>query len=227
MPIELLGEMFVLGLGAVDAVGIAFMPILLLQPDGLRRSVVFLTGSFLSLLSLGILFSAGLGTSVVDLNKSHPWLEPGVEAISGLILLVLGIGLLIRSNRGKKLEAPETLVEKLTLPMPLLFAFGAALVAVQSLVDAVFVVAMVEAGTSTTGVVAPVVASLVYAISALLIQIAVVLAFLATSPHRREAAAAKFTDWLASNGERWSGIVAVALGIGLMAFAGPDFIAAL
>jgi hypothetical protein len=151
MDLGLLAEVAGLGLAAVDVVGIAFMPILLAQRDGLRRALVFLLGSFVALVAMGLVFTTGVGTVVADFNERYPWLEPGVE--------VFGV--------------------------------------------------------------------LTYAVTALLIQSAVVAAYLLTPHQRRDHVMGDFAGWLARRGEFWAGVVSVALGVGLLIFAGPDFAAAL
>lgn len=59
METALIIEIAGLGIAAVDAIGIAFMPILLAQVDGLRRALVFLVGSFISLMLVGLTFTTG------------------------------------------------------------------------------------------------------------------------------------------------------------------------
>ena len=87
MDLSLFAEVAGLGLAAVDAIGLAFMPILLAQSDGLRRALVFLLGSFLALMTVGMLFTTGLGSRIADLNERHPWLEPGVQVAGGVFLV--------------------------------------------------------------------------------------------------------------------------------------------
>ena len=226
MDLGLLAEVAGLGLAAVDVVGIAFMPILLAQRDGLRRALVFLLGSFMALVAMGLVFTTGVGTVVADFNERYPWLEPGVEVFGGVVLLGVGALMLVRARSGQS-HAPDNLVEKLTLPMPLLFGFGALLVTIQSIVDVVFVVAMVEAGTRGLPFPQVLLLVLAYAVTALLIQSAVVAAYLLTPHHRRDHVMGDFAGWLARRGEFWAGVVSVALGVGLLIFAGPDFAAAL
>jgi len=215
-----------LGLAAVDVVGIAFMPILLAQDRGVRRSWVFLSGSLVSLLAMGIAFTTGVGKVVVHLTRRMPWLVPGIEVAGGLIVIALGVVMLARAARGTRARAPDSLVRRLTLPEPLLFAFGALLVAVQSVIDVVFVVAMVEIGTKGLPTVAVVGLVTTYAVTALAIQVAVVVVYLSTPRAQRTKAMAAFNDWLARSGELWAGIVALVLGAGLLLLTGPDLVAA-
>ena len=227
MDLPLLGETAGLGLAAVDVVGIAFMPILLAQARGLRRAVVFLLGSFVSLVAMGLLFTTGLGTVVRDVQDRYPWLVPGVEVFGGVVLLGLGAVMLIRALRGSSAHAPDNLVERLNLPEPLLFLFGAGLVAIQSIIDVVFVVAMVDVGARDLPLYEVVANVLAYAVAALAIQVAVVVAYTLTPHTRREHAMAAFADWLARRGELWAGIVALGLGVALLVMSGPDLLGAL
>lgn len=227
MDFALLGETAGLGLAAVDVVGIAFMPILLAQANGIRRATVFLLGSFVALVTMGLVFTTGLGSVVVDIQERYPWLVPGVEVFGGVVLLALGVVMLVRARSGSSAHAPDNLVQRLNLPEPLLFLFGAVLVAIQSVIDVVFVVAMVEVGAQDLPLYEVIVLVLAYAIAALAIQIAVVVAYLVTPHERRDHAMAAFSDWLARKGEFWAGLVALGLGVALLIFSGPDLLDAL
>lgn len=223
MDWSLLAEVAGLGFAAIDAIGIAFMPILLAQREGLRRALIFLLGSFVALVAMGLLFTTGIGPKVAAFNEENPWLEPTVEVVGGAFLLVAGIVMLVRSRTGGT-HVPDNLVEKLTLPIPLLFGFGVILVTIQSLVDVVFAVAMVEIGAKDPSFVVDVVLVLTYTVCALALQTAVVVAYLLTPHARRERAMAAFTDWLTRRGEFWAGIAALLVGIGLLAYSIPELI---
>jgi hypothetical protein len=223
----LLAEVAGLGLAAVDVIGIAFMPILLAQADGLRRAATFLAGSFVALVLMGLLFTTGIGSVIADVNQNHPWLEPGIEVVGGVVILGVGLFMLWRTRSGEVAHAPDNLVEKLELPKPLLFAFGAVLVTVQSLVDVVFVVAMVDIGTRDLPFPEVLLLVLTYAVAALLIQVLVVVAYLVAPAHRRAVAMASFADWLGRRGEFWGGVVSVVLGVGLLVTSTPDLVRAL
>lgn len=225
--IGLLGEVAGLGLAAVDVVGIVFMPILLAQPRGLRRALVFLAGSLVALVAMGMVFTTGVGRVVVRLTHRMPWLVPGIEVAGGVIVLALGAFMVARAARGARTHAPDSLVQRLALPEPLLFAFGAALVAVQSVIDVVFVVAMVEIGTKGLALGSVIGLVLTYAITALAIQAAVVVAYVATPVERRTQVMDAFTAWLTRSGELWAGIIALVLGVALLGLTGPDLLAAL
>ena len=56
--LSLLVSLGLLGLAAVDPVGIAVMPLLLTQTDGIRRGVWFLIGSAIGITALGVLSTA-------------------------------------------------------------------------------------------------------------------------------------------------------------------------
>lgn len=224
----LLAEVAGLGFAAIDAIGIAFMPILLAQRDGLRRALAFLLGSFVALMAMGMLFTTGVGSYVADLNERHPWLEPGLEVVGGVVMIGLGAFMLIRTRTGAGgTHTPDNLVEKLTLPLPLLFGFGAVLVTVQSLVDIVFAVAMVEVAAKGLSVPEDLVLVLTYSVCALALQTAVVVAYVLTPHHRRDSVMSSFTDWLVRRGEFWAGLVALLFGAGLLIYSGPELIAAL
>lgn len=221
MDLSLFAEVAGLGLAAVDAIGLAFMPILLAQSDGLRRALVFLLGSFLALMTVGMLFTTGLGSRIADLNERHPWLEPGVQVAGGVFLVGAGTFMLLRSRTGGS-HAPDDLVEKLTLPLPLLFGFGVLLVTVQSVVDVVFAVAMVEIGTQGLTFLQNFLLVLTYTVCALLLQAAIVVGYLLVPAGRRIHVMARFTDWLGSRGEFWAGIAGLVVGIALLILSVPD-----
>jgi hypothetical protein len=226
VDLSLVAEVAGLGLAAIDAIGIAFMPILLAQADGLRRALTFLLGSLVALLVMGMVFTTGVGSEIAELNERHPWLEPGVEVAGGAFLVAAGVFMLVRSRSGAE-HAPDDLVEKLTLPLPLLFGFGVILVTVQSLVDVVFAVAMVEIGARGLTPFEDLVLVLVYTNCALLLQSAVVLAYLLTPEQQRDRSMTAFTDWLKRRGEFWGGAASLALGTGLLAYSVPDLVRAL
>ena len=226
MDMSLVTEIAGLGLAAIDAIGIAFMPILLAQVNGLRRALVFLLGSFLALMTMGLVFTTGVGSTIADLNERHPWLEPGIEVGGGVFLVVAGTFMLLRSRSGTT-HAPDNLVEKLTLPLPLLFGFGVLLVAVQSIVDVVFAVAMVEVGARELPFLQNLILVLIYTLCALVLQTAVVVAYLLTPSERRGRVMNGFADWLSRRGEFWAGVAALIVGVGLLAYSVPELLEAL
>jgi threonine/homoserine/homoserine lactone efflux protein len=227
MDWALLAELAGLGLAAVDPIGIALMPILLAQSRGLARAWTFVAGSLVALIALGLVFTGAVGEYVLEWNEKRPWLEPGIEVFGAVVLILLGLLMLWRSRSGEVAHAPDNIVAKLTLPLPLLFLFGAVLVTIQSLVDVVFVVAMVDAGAGDLSPVENLIAVSTYAVCALLIQIAVVLVFLLLPHHRRDEVMTRFSEWLARHGERVSGWVSLGLGIVLMITSLPDLLDAL
>jgi len=221
MELSLLAEVAGLGLAAIDAIGIAFMPILLAQANGLRRAMVFLSGSFVALMAVGLLFTTGFGSRIAEVNERHPWLEPGVQVAGGVFLFGAGIFMLVRSRKGGS-HAPDDLIEKLSLPMPLLFGFGVVLVTVQSLVDVVFAVAMVDIGAQGLNFIQNYILVLTYTVCALLLQSAVVVGYLLVPQGRRVHVMAGFTDWLTNRGEFWAGLAGLVVGVALLIIAGPE-----
>ena len=77
--LSLLVSLGLLGLAAVDPVGIAVMPLLLTQTDGIRRSIWFLIGSAIGITALGVAFAIGAGHVMLRVTKDFPWLEPAIE----------------------------------------------------------------------------------------------------------------------------------------------------
>ena len=175
-----------LGLSAVDPIGIAAMPILLLQPHPFKRSFIFLGGSFASLIVMGLLFAKGFGQVVLRFEKSHPLLVPGAETMAGVILLGIAIALLWRLKSGRlSVDPPASLVERLQLGDWQLLIVGALLVGIQSVVDVVFVVAMIRVGQIQLQPLVLLTAVATYAATALLLQLIVVLAYKLSPPKQR------------------------------------------
>jgi hypothetical protein len=99
------------------------------------------------------------------------------------------------------------------LPLALLFGFGFVLVVVQSLVDVVFLVAMVEMGTRALGISQVVVAVAVYTAAALLLQVLVVVGYQLLPSTKRDSALDGFNDVLERRGELIAGILSLLLGV--------------
>ncbi len=212
--LSLVVSLALLGLAAVDPVGIAVMPMLLTQRNGIRRSMWFLLGSALGITALGVLFAVGAGRVMLHLTDDYPWLEPGIEIVCGVLFAAFGLYLW---RRGGEVEVSGRLRRRLDLPGVTLFGFGAALVVVQSLLDVVFIVAMVNIGAKNLPAVEVVIAVLVYAVAALVLQIAVVAAYAMVAPERRQLLADSVTGWLDRNGARTAVIAAIGVGALLVA----------
>jgi Sap, sulfolipid-1-addressing protein len=175
-----------LGLAAIDPIGIAAMPVLLLQNDPYRRSFVFLGGSFISLVAMGLLFACGFGTIVLRFETAHTWFVPSIEAAAGAVLLGIAATVFWRLKAGKSsVEPSEAMTKRLRLGSWQLFGLGALLVAVQSVVDVVFVLAMIRIGQLHLRFIALSAAIVTYAMAALVLQFAVIVAYIFTPPRRR------------------------------------------
>jgi len=183
--IGLFVSLALLGLSAFDPVGIAAMPILLLQKDPFKRSVVFLSGSFVSLMVMGLLFSLGLGVVVLRLENAHTWFVPTIETVAGLVLLSIAATMFWRMKLGKlSVEPADSMIKRLQLESWKLFIFGALLVAVQSIIDVVFTIAMIHIGQFHLSIIALIAAVATYAVMALVLQVAVIVAY-KLAPHKQ------------------------------------------
>ncbi|HEU4966324.1 MAG TPA: GAP family protein [Candidatus Saccharimonadales bacterium] len=165
-----------LGLAAVDPIGIALMPLLLMQKQPLQRSLAFLGGSLLALMVMGVAFAWGLGLFVLHAEQSHPWLVPYSQVAAGTVLLAVATGMVIHRRRHSQagMQPPQLLVDQLRLKVWHIATAGAALVVAQSIADVVFVVAMVHVGQQHWPLWLMASAVLVYSLAALVLQIAVV-----------------------------------------------------
>jgi hypothetical protein len=162
------------------------MPILLLQGNPFRRSFIFLGGSFVSLMVMGLLFARGFGAVVLRFENSHTWFVPTVEAVSGLVLLSIAGTVFWRMKTGKlSVEPSDAMVKRLQLGNWQLFILGALLVMVQSIVDVVFVIAMIRVGQLRLTAITLWAAVATYATAALVLQLAVVAAYKLAPPQQR------------------------------------------
>ena len=216
--LSLLGSLGLLGLAAVDPVGIAVMPLLLTQTDGIRRSVWFLIGSALGITALGVVFAIGAGHVMLRVTKDYPWLEPAIEIVCGIALFGFGVYLWWQRRGGQQgPEVSQSMQRRLNLPIGSLFGFGVILVIVQSLLDVVFIVAMVNVGAKNLPVLEVLIAVLVYATAALAIQIAIVAAYTGAGPERRTRVTDTITAWLDRNGMLAATVAALGVGVLLVA----------
>jgi len=221
MEFALLFKLFWLGLGAFDVIGIAAMPILLAQPNGIRRAWIFVSGSAVALMALGWAFAYGLGKPLVKFNNEYPWVQHAIELAAGCVLIGLGIWLYRRGRGGSsKALTPDSMAKRLLLPIPLLWLFGFLLVTIQSIIDVVFLVAMVETGTRQLPFLPLLLAVTTYTIAALLLQVLVIVVYMALPHAKRAAAMTKFNTLLESHGELVAGIISLVLGIALTMMSG-------
>jgi hypothetical protein len=184
--VGLIVSLALLGLAAFDPIGIAAMPILLLQKNPFKRSLTFLGGSLFSLILMGLLFARGFGATVLHFENSHPEFIPSIETIAGIILLAIAGNMIWRMKMGKlSVEPGDFIVKHLQLRGWQLFIFGSLLVAFQSVIDVVFVIAMIRVGQLHLQVITLLVAVVTYAVAALIFQFAVVAAFRLTPPKQR------------------------------------------
>lgn len=175
-----------LGLSAIDPVGIAAVLILLHQEHPFERSFMLLSGSFISLMVMGLLFAEGLGQAVLHFEKSHPLLLPAMEVIAGITLLGIAMTLLWRMRTGKlSVNPPAAMIKQLRVGNWQLLTAGALLVAIQSTLDVVFVVAMIRVGQFQLHAILLSTAVATYAVAALALQLIVVLAYKLSPPKQR------------------------------------------
>jgi hypothetical protein len=195
--IALFGSLALLGLAAIDPIGLAVMPLLLAQRRPFARSAAFLGGSLVSLMITGLLFAKGCGGLVLHFENSHTWLVPTVEITAGTILLGIA-GIVLWQFRTGRLstEPPARVKRQLRLNELHLFLLGAVLVAAQSIIDVVFVIAMIRIGQLSLSTFVLTAAVATYAVAALILQLAVVAAYALTSPRQRQWLLTRIYDLL-------------------------------
>jgi hypothetical protein len=186
-----------LGLSAIDPIGIAVMPILLLQKNPFMRSFIFLGGSFVSLVVMGLLFARGFGAIVLSFENSHTWFMPSVEAVAGLVLFSIAGAVFWRMKTGKlSVEPSDAMMKRLRIGSWQLLTLGALLVTVQSIVDVVFVIAMIRVGQLRLPTITLLAAVATYAIAALVLQFSVVVAYKLTPSKQRNKTLDRVHDLL-------------------------------
>ena len=215
--LRLLITLALLGFFAVDLVGIGAMPVLLVQKKPYIRSFSFLSGSFLALVVMGILFAKGFGLLVLHFENSHDWLVPGVELLASGILIAVAAVMFWRLRTGQVAVEPSAAMMKyLQLGDWQLFMLGVVIVTVQSLADVVFVIAMIRAGQLELSNLALMVAVLTYAIAALAMQLGIIIAYRMTPDDQRTQTVAKVHGLLANYANQAVIAVSFILGCGLL-----------
>jgi hypothetical protein len=209
--------LILLGLSSIDPIGIAVMPILLLQKKPFKRSFIFLLGSLISIIILGILFARGLGLLVINFENSNHWFVPTIEIVGGLLLLIIAGSILWRIRKGNvSMEPPDSIVKRLTLSDWQLFIIGITIVAAQSTIDVVFLVAMVRVGRFNLSNIDMFLAVTAYAIAALFLQLAVVAAYKLTPVRQRNKTLDKVHYYLLRYANQTMFIVSFFLGSALL-----------
>ena len=177
----------VLGVSAIDPIGLAAMPLLLLQKHPLRRCFIFLAGSFVSLMIMGLVFAQGFGTAVLHFQTRYPHFVTTTEAAAGILLVILAIVLFWRYKKGLSTShTPGVLVASLERAGWQLFIAGALLVAVQSVVDVVFLIAMIHIGQLHAHFITLIAGVATYTMAALLLQLSIVMVYTLSSPQNKE-----------------------------------------
>ena len=186
MKIGFLISLALLGISTVDPVGIATMPALLTQKRPFVRSFVFLAGSFAALMLMGIIFARGFGGTLLRFEADHPQLLPSLQIAAGLVLLCFALSLLIRLRKGRSsVEPSKATLKRLQVSNGQLFGLAFALVAAESVADAVFIVAMIHTGRLDLPFDELLLAIAVYSAAAVLLQTAVVVLYRLTPQKRR------------------------------------------
>lgn len=215
--LRLLISTAVFGVSAVDPVGIAIVLILLAQKNPLRRCIYFLSGSFLSLIGMGLLFTQGFGTFLLRFETTRPWILTNIENAAGVLLVGMSVLILWRIKTGKlEIEPSKTIKERLKFGKWQLCLVGALLVAVQSIIDVVFVLAMIRIGQLHLHFVQITAAVLTYAVSALVLQLVVVAIYLYTPNEQRQKTLQKVHSFVENHAYKILAVVSLLLGLTLV-----------
>jgi len=193
--LSLLISLGIIGLLSIDPIGIAIMPILLVQEKPLSRSLAFLGGSFTAIVIIGFLVARYLGRLILSISHSYGWTIPIIEFIAGLALLAVAISLYLQKNHGKSIKPSQSLVNRLQFNIAFIYLIGVSIITIQTLVDIVFVVAMIRVGQLKLSNIDLSVAVIIYALSSLLLQLSVVIAFILT-PKKHKGKTLRTVDYI-------------------------------
>lgn len=174
--------MALLGLAAFDPVGIGLIIVLLTQKRPIKRGVIFLFGSAVALTAMGLLFARGFGSIIIKAEDGHKWIVPAFQLFIGIALL--GFGLYSLKNRDKTTK-PKRLLRYINVNDFFLFSYGFLLVTIQSLLDGVFIIAMIHAGQLHLSNIRLLSGVLTYTLAALIIQVAIIVIFIITPRSKR------------------------------------------
>ena len=207
--IELFLTMAGLGLAAVDPIGIGLVLILLTQKQALLRSAVFLLGSCSALILMGFVFAHSVGAIIIRTEQHHYWLAPSFQIAMGILLSGYSLYSLVKlRSMPRANEPPKLLVKYTEVRNVTLFLFGFILVILQSIVDGVFIVAMVRAGSLHPSMLELLIALVIYALAAVLLQLIIVAVYAFSPLKKRELVLNGAQNLLNKYGER----VVIALG---------------
>ena len=142
---------------------------------------------------------------------------PGLEAAAGILLIIIA-GVVYWQKRVGRLQYQQSpqIVKRLRLNNWQLFTVGAGLVAIQSIVDVVFMVAMIRIGKLNLSFMTLLAAVTTYALAAIILQIAVVAAYRFTPPTRRAKTLTTIHRWLKDYANQLLMAVSLILGIILL-----------
>jgi hypothetical protein len=218
--LNLFVSLVVLGLAAIDPIGIAIMPSLLVQHLPYQRCLIFLGGSFISLIAMGLLIASSFGVIILHFTASFNRLMPSLETAAGVLLLIIAGVIFWQWRAGRLLYQPSPYIaQKLRLNNWQLFVVGAGLVAVQSIIDIVFVVAMIRIGKLNLSFMTLLAAVTTYALAALILQLVVVVAYRLTPPTHRKKTLATIRRWLKDYVNQILIVVSLILGLILLIIA--------
>ena len=208
-------SMAFLGLMSIDPVGIASMPVLLLQKRPIARSLSFLGGSLASLFIMGILLAKLLGRSILSFEHKYAWLRRLIEVIAAIILFVIAGTLYWQKNHKKStFKLSGSMRQKLNLGLKHLFFIGALIVAAQSLLDVVFIIAMVRLGQIHMSFLKLVLIIGTYSLSALMIQLTIVVIFM-LAPIKSKKMILELVNRLLNKYASWL-LIAISIAIGVV-----------
>jgi len=180
-------SLFMLGLTEFDPIGLIAVPLILGQKNYYRRVTAFLLGGFLSLILMGLLFAKGLGKTLINFEHSHSWFLPIIEYVAAVVLFIVA-GVTYWSIKSGKLsiEPGKKTRQWFKLSSLHLFIIGFILVIGQSLIDVVYIIAMIKIGQFHISNVQLLGGITTYSFGALVVQLAIVVIFILAPKDQRD-----------------------------------------
>jgi hypothetical protein len=218
MTIALLLSLVLIGLSEIDPVGLMAIPVLLTQKNPFVRALIFLAGSFVALVLMGVVYAQGFGGTLLRFETSRSWLTPSIETAAGGVLLCVAAVLFWRlKTKPLRLEKPSgTMRKRLGLGNAQLFIFATGMVIAQSTVDVVFIVVMIRIGHLHLSPVDLLTAIITYSLAALTLQFIIIIAYTLTPLERRRRMLATVRRLLAAHAHQAIVYVSLLLGSGLL-----------
>ena len=213
-------SLFMLGLTEFDPIGLIAVPLILGQKNYYRRITAFLLGGFLSLMVMGLLFAKGLGKALISFEHSNSWFLPTIEYVAAVVLfIVAGVAYWSLKSGKLSIEPGKKTRQWLKLNAIHLFIIGFILVVGQSLIDVVYIIAMIKIGQFHISNFQLVGGITTYSFGALVVQLVIVIIFMLAPKDQRDKLLVKIKDTVIKYSYKIVVVISLILGLILLALA--------